>query len=348
MWYLFLVVAPFHIYFLTHASPLLGFFRPSRPASLNDVLLNPGNTAVRGLREGLRTGSMPHLLFYGPPGTGKTTTILALAKELYGDRVSQFVLELNASDERGIKVVREKIKRFAEVGTGAGADGPPFRLVILDEADSLTADAQAALRCTIEKFTVFTRFCFICNYVTKVSEPIASRCAKYRFGKLPADAVRDCVLRVVHEERVDIDTDAMEELILRCDGDLRRTLTCLQGAARYACGRSISVAHVHEVCEVVPVEALGRLWYAILHMRAHDVCVQADEVRSKGFALAHVLSALFDIIVAAPSDALSDSRKAAMCVQLALADKNVADGGDEELHCCAIALRLFQIANPGL
>ena len=145
-----------------------------RPKSVEDV--SQQQQVISTLRGAIKAGSLPHLLFYGPPGTGKTTTILALARNLYGSHMSKRVLELNASDDRTIEVVRTKIKDFARgIAGGTTAEGmklPPFKIIILDEADSMTAGAQAALRRTMETYAKVTRFCLVCNYISRIADPL--------------------------------------------------------------------------------------------------------------------------------------------------------------------------------
>ncbi|KAJ9588191.1 hypothetical protein L9F63_018455 [Diploptera punctata] len=165
-----------------------------RPRTVNDVVEQ--NDVVE---------TLPNLLFYGPPGTGKTSTILAAARQLFGDIYKERILELNASDERGIQVIREKVKNFAQfTASSVRPDGrpcPPFKIVILDEADSMTQAAQAALRRTMERETKTTRFCLVCNYVSRIIPPITSRCSKFRFKPLGNDLVRERLELICTEER---------------------------------------------------------------------------------------------------------------------------------------------------
>jgi replication factor C subunit 2/4 len=188
----------------------------------------------------LTSWKLPHMLFYGPPGTGKTSTILALAKELYGPEfVKSRVLELNASDERGISIVREKVKDFARMQLTNPPPGykekypcPPFKIIILDEADSMTQDAQSALRRTMETYSKITRFCLICNYVTRIIDPLASRCSKFRFKSLDQGNVEKRLEEIAQKEGVPLEDGAVQALIRCSEGDLRKAITYLQSAAR--------------------------------------------------------------------------------------------------------------------
>lgn len=180
------------------------------------------------------------MLFYGPPGTGKTSTVLALAKELYGpEMMKSRVLELNASDERGISIVREKVKNFARMQLTNPTPGykqkypcPPFKIIILDEADSMTQDAQSALRRTMETYSKITRFCLICNYVTRIIDPLASRCSKFRFKSLDQGNAKKRLADIAENEGVALEDGALDALIKCSDGDLRKAITYLQSAAR--------------------------------------------------------------------------------------------------------------------
>jgi replication factor C subunit 2/4 len=180
------------------------------------------------------------MLFYGPPGTGKTSTVLALAKELYGpELIKTRVLELNASDERGISIVREKVKDFARmqlsnpsVDYRSRYPCPPYKIIILDEADSMTQDAQSALRRTMETYSKITRFCLICNYVTRIIDPLASRCSKFRFKSLDQGNAQKRAEDIARLEGVKLEDGAAQMLIKCAEGDLRKAITFLQSAAR--------------------------------------------------------------------------------------------------------------------
>ncbi|KAI9866558.1 MAG: Subunit of heteropentameric Replication factor C (RF-C) [Trichoglossum hirsutum] len=212
---------------------------PSRPRSLKDVTAQ--DHTINVLERTLQSSNLPHMLFYGPPGTGKTSTILALAKELYGpELIKSRVLELNASDERGISIVRQKVKDFARIQLSHPPSAayrerfpcPPYKIIILDEADSMTQDAQSALRRTMETYSKITRFCLVCNYVTRIIDPLASRCSKFRFKSLDQGNAKRRLEEIANNEGINLDGGAMEALMKCGDGDLRKAITFLQSAAR--------------------------------------------------------------------------------------------------------------------
>ncbi|GAB5579089.1 replication factor C subunit 5 [Prionailurus iriomotensis] len=216
-----------------------------RPQTLNDLISH--QDILSTIQKFISEDRLPHLLLYGPPGTGKTSTILACAKQLYKDKeFGSMVLELNASDDRGIDIVRGPILSFASTRT---IFKKGFKLVILDEADAMTQDAQNALRrgfetkCTgqstrryprprhgkmIEKFTENTRFCLICNYLSKIIPALQSRCTRFRFGPLTPELMVPRLEHVVEEEKVDISEDGMKALVTLSSGDMRRALNILQ------------------------------------------------------------------------------------------------------------------------
>ncbi|KAK4053872.1 Subunit of heteropentameric Replication factor C (RF-C) [Microbotryomycetes sp. JL201] len=213
---------------------------------------------------------LPHMLFYGPPGTGKTSTILALCRQMFGPELFRSrVLELNASDERGISVVRDKIKNFAKTAVSQNHDSkypaPPFKIIILDEADSMTQDAQSALRRIMENHSRTTRFCLICNYVTRIIEPITSRCSKFRFKPLDVSSTESRLKEICDKENVQCPEDALQTLIKTSDGDLRRAITYLQSASRlHAASKTpLTPVSVQEIGGVVPDHVMKELGRAL-------------------------------------------------------------------------------------
>ncbi|XP_068422545.1 replication factor C subunit 5 [Clinocottus analis] len=198
-----------------------------RPQKLDDLISH--RDILDTIQKFISEDKLPHLLLYGPPGTGKTSTILACAKQLYKDKeFTSMVLELNASDDRGIDVVRGPVLSFASTRT---IFKKGFKLVILDEADAMTQDAQNALRRVIEKFTENTRFCLICNYLSKIIPALQSRCTRFRFGPLTPDQMIPRLEYVVQQESIDINPGGMKAIVTLSSGDMRRSLNILQSTS---------------------------------------------------------------------------------------------------------------------
>ncbi|CAH7683876.1 replication factor C subunit 2/4 [Phakopsora pachyrhizi] len=251
-----------------------------RPRSIDSVEGQESTTRV--LSKALSRADLPHMLFYGPPGTGKTSTILALARELFGPELMKTrILELNASDERGISVVRDKIKNFAKVSISPPKPGypcPAFKIIILDEADSMTQDAQSALRRIMETYSKITRFCLICNYVTRIIEPIVSRCSKFRFkaisrtdtlAKLNQISTLESLRFISTTGATGVDEEearskVLNSLIDLSAGDLRKSITFLQSLSKFNLNRpDLSKDHhdekynVEKLIEYKDLEEIG-------------------------------------------------------------------------------------------
>uniref|UniRef100_A0A6N2LW72 AAA+ ATPase domain-containing protein n=1 Tax=Salix viminalis TaxID=40686 RepID=A0A6N2LW72_SALVM len=279
-------------------APLLQSSQPwvekYRPKQVKDVAHQ--DEVVRVLTNTLETTNCPHMLFYGPPGTGKTTTALAIAHQLYGPELYKSrVLELNASDDRGINVVRTKIKDFAAVAN--------------------------ALRRTMETYSKVTRFFFICNYISRIIEPLASRCAKFRFKPLPEE--------IMSNQGLTLDTESLSTLSSISQGDLRRAITYLQGAARLF-GSSISSKDLISVSGAIPVEVTEAIIAACKSGDFDLANKEVNNVIAEGYPVSQMLAQLFEMVVAV--DDISDEQKARICKSLSTADKCLVDGADEYLQ----------------
>ena len=205
-------------------------YRPSRL----DQIINQKDIirALQNLRK--KPNEIPHFIFAGPAGIGKTTAALCIAKELLGENWRRDTLELNASDERGIKMVRERVKEFAAVMKFSSTienDDKPYRIIILDEADEMTSEAQTALRRIIEDSSRTTRFIIICNYLSQLIEPIQSRCVIFRFTRLPKQEVVDHLSEICKREGIEFDVKALSRIYDSTSGDLRHSINILQSAA---------------------------------------------------------------------------------------------------------------------
>ncbi|WP_440059892.1 replication factor C small subunit [Thermogladius sp. 4427co] len=229
-----------------------------RPRTLDEVV-NQKEIVAR-LKKFVEEKNMPHLLFAGPPGTGKTTMAHCLAHDLFGDNYRQYMLELNASDERGIDVIRSKVKEFARTRI---AGNIPFKIILLDEADNMTADAQQALRRLMELYTATTRFILIANYPSKIIEPIQSRTAVFRFTPLSQEDVVARLKYIAEKENVKYNEDALETIYSLSEGDMRKAINILQAAAALgevtveAVYKVVGLAHPKEVRQMLQLALNG-------------------------------------------------------------------------------------------
>jgi replication factor C subunit 3/5 len=201
-----------------------------RPDQIEDIISH--KDILNTLSTLMEKNNFPHIILYGPPGTGKTTTILACAKHMFGPSFANMVLELNGSDDRGINVVREQIKDFSQSDLFSNEifniNKKNHKLVILDEADSMTYDAQFALRRVIETYTSTTRFCLICNYSTKIIPSLQSRCITFRFSPIPVSDHIAHIKKIVELESMNLDDPVIHEIIRLSDGDMRKSINVLQ------------------------------------------------------------------------------------------------------------------------
>ncbi|KAK6071060.1 replication factor C [Seiridium cupressi] len=341
-----------------------------RPKTLSDVTAQ--DHTVNVLQRTLQATNLPHMLFYGPPGTGKTSTILALAKELYGPEMMKArVLELNASDERGISIVREKVKDFARMQLVNPPPGykerypvPPFKIIILDEADSMTQDAQSALRRTMETYSKITRFCLICNYVTRIIDPLASRCSKFRFKSLDQGNAKKRLEDIAEKEGVALEDGAVDALIKCSEGDLRKAITFLQSAARLVGAiekdddgdggdkmdvdeekKAVSVRVIEDIAGVIPQDTIQRLQKAMQPRSAaatyQAVAKEVEEMVADGWSATQVVSQLYQAVV--QDETIPDLQKSKITLVFSEVDKRLVDGADEHLSILDLALRISNI-----
>ena len=194
-----------------------------RPNNIDNIISHGQN--IKTIKLLVQNNALPHLLFHGAPGTGKTSTIISLANQIYGDNVKFMIMKLDASDDRGINSVREDIKGFAEK-TNMFYSG--VKLIILDEADAMTFDAQFALRRIIEKYSESIRFCLICNYENKIIPAIRARCANFRFSNINSMFIYNKLKFISNYEKLSYDDNAIKIISMQCNGDLRKAINTLQ------------------------------------------------------------------------------------------------------------------------
>ncbi|KAG6526215.1 hypothetical protein ZIOFF_016197 [Zingiber officinale] len=273
-----------------------------RPQSLADVAAH--RDIIDTIDRLTSENRLPHLLLYGPPGTGKTSTILAVARKLYGAQYKNMILELNASDDRGIDVVRQQIQNFASARSLSFGTKSTVKLVLLDEADAMTKDAQFALRRVIEKHTKSTRFALICNHVNKIIPALQSRCTRFRFAPLDSSNIRERLEHVIKAEgyaklshnlhltgilfRLDVDQGGLTSLVRLSNGDMRKALNILQST-------HMSSQHINEeavyLCTGNPMpKDIEQIAYWLLNESFKSAFNYISDVKmKKGLALVDIV-----------------------------------------------------------
>ncbi|KAA8538435.1 hypothetical protein F0562_028019 [Nyssa sinensis] len=257
-----------------------------RPQSLADVAAH--RDIVDTIDRLTSEKRLPHLLLYGPPGTGKTSTILALARKLYGSQMQNMVLELNASDARGIDVVRQQIQDFASTQSFSFGAKTFVKLVLLDEADAMTKDAQFALRRVIEKYTKNTRFALIGNHVNKIIPALQSRCTRFRFAPLDPIHVAERLKHVIEAEGLDVPESGLAALVRLSNGDMRKALNILQST--HMASQQITEEAVY-LCTGNPLpKDIEKISYWLLNESFAASFKQISEIKTrKGLALVDIV-----------------------------------------------------------
>lgn len=315
-----------------HADQGMPWVEKYRPQKIDDVAQQ--EEVVAALRNSLQTGELPNLMFYGPPGTGKTTVALALMKQFFGADWRSRVKELNASDDRGIGAVREKVKTFAQLTIGSNSEAlasskARFRVVILDEADSMTHDAQAALRRIMEEYVHVTRFIIICNYVSKIIEPLHSRCSKFRFQLVGPEFQKTRLRYICEQENVKLGENALDRLIELSKGDMRCAVTMLQTAVSFH-DEVTENALVEVACAVPNGKALELLNRTRSAISTDQVLSAVRDFLLEGYSGQQAMEQLLQTLSEDPS--VPDIAKARSATLFSQVDERLCQGCDEELQ----------------
>jgi len=334
---------------------LVPWLEKYRPQVLTDIAHQ--TEVVQLLQKTLTSGSFPNLLFHGPSGTGKTTIILALAKQLYGASWKHNVLELNASSERGIDIIRAKVKAFAKFSVGKGTTAT-FKLVILDEADSMTKEAQGALRRMMETESAVTRFCILCNYVTQIIDPIKSRTVHFRFQPLPADAIQPRLEHIQKLENIKIEPSATKLIATLADGDMRKAITLLHSTFIQIVAKEptdtkdvkdvkddkvIMCKDVENVAGRVPVSFIREILDNLKNAQGKFSIIRSvvKEVIWGAFAVLPLLQMLTDYISCEMN--VSDICRAKICQEIGSVEERLLLGGNEELQLTSMFATLAEL-----
>ncbi|KAJ5066889.1 replication factor c subunit 4 [Anaeramoeba ignava] len=339
-----------------------------RPKTIDEVAHQ--SEVVDALKNSLKTENIPHILFYGPPGTGKTSTILAIATQLFGPKLFRSrVLELNASDERGIQVIRDKVKKFAQLSAIQKDDrypSPAFKIIILDECDSMTQDAQNALRRIMEQYSKETRFCIICNYISKIIDPLASRCAKFRFKPIPEKIMQERLNFIAKTEGIEIEEKALEALMESSQGDLRKAITILQSTSKMISKKTtqskpeekkmaieeedtnietepnvkITEELIFDVSCSVPLSVVKEFIESCKASSINELVTTCQKLINSAFSIPQILLLSLKMII--EDNFLNNLQKAEICEKISEIESRLIDGADELLQLMELGVCILE------
>lgn len=312
-----------------------------RPKKLDEI--EQSTNLLDLFRNSAKTGNITHYLFYGPPGTGKTSAILAMGREIFKEHFSTRVIEFNASDDRGINAVRDKITNQAKkyVGEIIKEDGtriPPYKIIILDEADSMTDEAQDALRVIIEQYSTVTRFCFICNYISKITDAIKSRCSAVYFKKLSDNCMINKLNEISVKESMKLSKEIFVTIIDVSNGDMRKAIMLLQNVKylhdykrdlntpysdltldqikifhnfKYTgeIGKKITVADIYEMAASIPIKRAHQIIDSVLACKSIvEITTLSKKIIDIGYPIDNILNQINKAIL--ESNKLDDGQQA--------------------------------------
>jgi replication factor C subunit 2/4 len=311
-----------------------------RPVKLDQVAAQP--EVIQSLKKVLETKNLPHLIFFGPSGCGKTSTILALSKELFGEELYyDRVIELNASDERGINVIRDKIKTYAKKAINPKENVPPWKIIILDEADNMTQDSQFALRRIMEEYSKLTRFCIICNYHNKIIDPINSRCALFRFKPIKEIDILLKLKDICIKENLSLSDEFLNQVIKFSRGDLRKAINFLQKCQNQY-GNILNQDILNEISGIIPINKFNELTDAIISKDSKIIDKVIMESVNAGYSLVNQITFFDDYI---KKSTFPSKVKSLLSLKLTEIDNNLLKGGDEYIEFMRLAYEFSKIIN---
>lgn len=316
-----------------------------RPKKLDNIIEQ--KEVIKVLKNTLETGELTHLLLYGPPGTGKTSTILAMARQLFGPIIiHDRVIELNASDERGINIVRDNIIKFAKNAIGSKDPRypcPDFKIVILDEADAMTHDAQAALRKVMEKMSNITRFVFICNYITQIIDPISSRCTQFRFKPVNRDSIIEKLKSISIHENIKIDDKCITQIVDISDGDVRKSIMTLQNTKYIInCKNKITPKDIISITGNIYDDDFKSFWKKCTSGNITSLQILTKKIIRNGYPIKNILKFIQKCLL---ESKLNDKQKSKISLELAETDRKLSERSDEYLQLLNILVYINLINN---